>query len=97
VLAEIGGINQLHKGQVETGRLRRADKRRTIPSILVETAFISNPDEEKRLTDDAYQDTMAAAIVAGIQALLRQKPAAGAEQRWRRACDFERAGERVSQ
>jgi hypothetical protein len=33
-----------------------------IPSILVETAFISNPEEEKRLNDDAYQDKMAEAI-----------------------------------
>jgi N-acetylmuramoyl-L-alanine amidase len=38
-----------------------------IPSILVETAFISNPDEEKRLNDDEYQDQLARAILDGIR------------------------------
>ena len=38
-----------------------------IPSILVETAFISNPKEERRLNDGAYQDKIARAIFAGIK------------------------------
>ena len=38
-----------------------------VPSILVETAFISNPHEERRLNDDAYQDKIARAIFAGIK------------------------------
>jgi len=45
-----------------------------IPSILVETAFISNPEEEKRLNDDAYQDQLAEAIVAGIKAYFAKHP-----------------------
>ena len=45
-----------------------------IPSILVETAFISNPDEEKRLKNDAYQDKMAEAIVAGIKRYFAKNP-----------------------
>ena len=45
-----------------------------IPSILVETAFISNPEEEKRLKDSAYQDKMAAAVFGGIKRYLAQNP-----------------------
>jgi len=45
-----------------------------IPSILVETAFISNPEEERRLTDDAYQDKMAAAILGGIKRYFAKNP-----------------------
>ncbi len=73
VLEEIGGINQLHKGQVEQAGFAVL-KAPDIPSILVETAFISNPEEEKRLTDDAYQDSMAAAIVSGIKRYFDKNP-----------------------
>ncbi len=73
VLEEIGGINQLHKGQVEQAGFAVL-KAPDIPSILVETAFISNPDEEKRLIDEAYQDTMATAIVAGIKRYFDKNP-----------------------
>jgi N-acetylmuramoyl-L-alanine amidase len=45
-----------------------------IPSILVETAFISNPEEEKRLKDSGYQDRMASAIMGGIKRYLAQNP-----------------------
>ncbi|MDP2108599.1 MAG: N-acetylmuramoyl-L-alanine amidase, partial [Rhodocyclaceae bacterium] len=45
-----------------------------IPSILVETAFISNPEEEKRLIDDAYQDKMAGALLVGIRRYFAQNP-----------------------
>jgi N-acetylmuramoyl-L-alanine amidase len=38
-----------------------------IPSVLVETAFISNPQEERRLNDEAYQDKMAMALMRGIR------------------------------
>jgi N-acetylmuramoyl-L-alanine amidase len=38
-----------------------------IPSILVETAFISNPDEEKKLASEAYQEKIARAILRGIK------------------------------
>jgi N-acetylmuramoyl-L-alanine amidase len=73
VLQEIGGINTLHKGQVEQAGFAVL-KAPDIPSILVETAFISNPEEEKRLTDDAYQDSMAAAIVNGIKRYFDKNP-----------------------
>ena len=73
VLDEIGGINQLHKPYVEQAGFAVL-KAPDIPSILVETAFISNPEEEKRLIDDAYQDKMAAAIVNGIKRYFERNP-----------------------
>ena len=45
-----------------------------IPSILVETAFISNPEEERRLNDDAYQDKMAEAILSGMRKYFAKNP-----------------------
>ncbi len=45
-----------------------------IPSILVETAFISNPEEEARLNDEAYQDRMAEAIVRGLKRYFAKNP-----------------------
>jgi N-acetylmuramoyl-L-alanine amidase len=73
VLEQLGEINELHKPHVEQAGFAVL-KAPDIPSILVETAFISNPDEEKRLTDDAYQDKMAAAIVAGIKGYFDKNP-----------------------
>ncbi|MBI5329045.1 MAG: N-acetylmuramoyl-L-alanine amidase [Betaproteobacteria bacterium] len=73
VLDELGGINQLHKGQVEQAGFAVL-KAPDIPSILVETAFISNPEEEKRLNDDDYQAQLAEAIVAGIKRYLEKNP-----------------------
>jgi N-acetylmuramoyl-L-alanine amidase len=45
-----------------------------VPSILVETAFISNPEEEKRLNDEPYQDQLARAILAGIKRYFAKNP-----------------------
>ena len=45
-----------------------------IPSILVETAFISNPEEEKRLTSDSYQEQMADAVFTGIKRYFAKNP-----------------------
>ena len=73
VLHEIGGINRLHKGEVEQAGFAVL-KAPDIPSILIETAFISNPDEEKRLNDDAYQDRLADAVVRGIRAYFAKNP-----------------------
>ncbi len=65
VLKEIGTINTLHKPRVEQAGFAVL-KAPDIPSILIETAFISNPEEEKRLNDPAYQEKMVDAIVAGV-------------------------------
>jgi N-acetylmuramoyl-L-alanine amidase len=73
VLGQIGGINALHKGQVEQAGFAVL-KAPDIPSILVETAFISNPEEERRLNDDAYQEQMAAAILKGIKQYFAKNP-----------------------
>ncbi|WP_277187105.1 N-acetylmuramoyl-L-alanine amidase [Caballeronia sp. BR00000012568055] len=73
VLNEIGGINKLHKGSVEQAGFAVL-KAPDIPSILVETAFISNPDEETRLNDDAYRDKMANAILKGIKRYFAANP-----------------------
>jgi N-acetylmuramoyl-L-alanine amidase len=73
VLNEIGEVNTLHKNEVEQAGFAVL-KAPDIPSILVETAFISNPDEEKRLTDEAYQDKLASAILTGIKAYFDKHP-----------------------
>jgi len=73
VLNEIGGINKLHKGSVEQAGFAVL-KAPDIPSILVETAFISNPDEERRLNDDAYREKMADAIMTGIKRYFAANP-----------------------
>jgi N-acetylmuramoyl-L-alanine amidase len=73
VLRELERVNQLHKPRVEQAGfavLRAPD----IPSILVETAFISNPEEERRLKDESYQQRLASAIFAGIKRHFRAHP-----------------------
>jgi N-acetylmuramoyl-L-alanine amidase len=75
VLAELGDINTLHKAHVEQAGFAVL-KAPDIPSILVETAFISNPEEERRLNDDAYQDKMAEAIMRGIRRYFDDNPPA---------------------
>lgn len=73
VLSELGDINTLHKAHVEQAGFAVL-KAPDIPSILVETAFISNPEEERRLNDDAYQDKMADAILRGIKRYFEDNP-----------------------
>lgn len=74
VLSELGDINDLHRGQVEQAGFAVL-KSPDIPSILVETAFISNPSEERRLNDEAYQMKIANAILSGIKRYFAQNPA----------------------
>ena len=73
VLAELGTITTLHKPRVEQASFAVL-KAPDIPSILVETAFISNPREEQRLNDRAYQDRMARAILAGMKRYIAKHP-----------------------
>jgi N-acetylmuramoyl-L-alanine amidase len=73
VLTELGDVNPLHKERVEQAGFAVL-KAPDIPSILVETAFISNPEEEKRLKDSAYQDKIAGAVLGGIKRYLSQNP-----------------------
>jgi N-acetylmuramoyl-L-alanine amidase len=73
VLNELGEVNDLHKARVEQAGFAVL-KSPDIPSILVETAFISNPQEEKRLKDGDYQDRIAGAVLGGIKRYLAQNP-----------------------
>ncbi len=74
VLGYIGEINKLHKNHVEQAGFAVL-KSPDIPSILVETAFISNPEEERKLNDDAYQEKMADSILSGIKKYFAANPA----------------------
>jgi len=74
VLTELGGINELHRGRVEQAGFAVL-KSPDIPSILIETAFISNPGEERRLNDKGYQMKLANAILGGIKRYFAQNPA----------------------
>ena len=73
ILGEIGGINRLHRGAVEQAGFAVL-KAPDIPSVLIETAFISNPEEEAKLLDENYQNQMADAIVKGINRYFSKKP-----------------------
>lgn len=73
MLNEIGSLNRLHKGSVEQAAFAVL-KAPDIPSILVETAFISNPQEEQRLIDDNYQVKMATALHNGIKRYFVKNP-----------------------
>lgn len=73
VLNEMGGINRLHKGSVEQAAFAVL-KAPDIPSILVETAFISNPEEEAKLNNDAHQENIANAILNGVKKYFAKNP-----------------------
>jgi N-acetylmuramoyl-L-alanine amidase len=66
-------VGKLHKPQVEQAGFAVL-KAPDIPSVLVETAFISNPEEERRLNDDAYQQRMVQAILKGIKRYFAANP-----------------------
>ncbi len=74
VLGYIGEINKLHKHHVEQAGFAVL-KSPDIPSILVETAFISNPEEEKKLNDSDYQDKLVLSILSGIKKYFSSNPA----------------------
>ena len=73
MLGEIGRIGKLHKGRVEQAGFAVL-KAPDIPSVLVEAAFISNPEEEAKLNSDAYQDQVADALMRGIEAYFSKNP-----------------------
>jgi N-acetylmuramoyl-L-alanine amidase len=73
LLGEIGNVGRLHKPRVEQAGFAVL-KAPDIPSVLVETAFISNPEEESRLRSDAYQEQLADAIMRGINRYFAKNP-----------------------
>ena len=83
ILQQIEGVARLHKKQVEQAGfvvLKSPD----VPSLLVETGFISNPQEADRLATPAYQDKMARAIRRGIQTWFARQPPPGTLLAWQR-------------
>lgn len=74
VLGHLGSINTLHKRAVEQAGFAVL-KSPDIPSILVETAFISNVEEERKLNDEEYQDKLAGAVLSGIKKYFASNPA----------------------
>ena len=76
VLAALGRLGPTHRGYVERANfvvLRSPD----VPSILVETAFISNPDEERKLRDSAHQKRLAEAVMGGVKSYFESTPPQG--------------------
>ena len=73
VIKEIGDLGKLHKGHVEQAGFAVL-KAPDIPSVLVETAFISNPSEEEKLRSEAYQDQLADAVMRGIKRYFARNP-----------------------
>jgi N-acetylmuramoyl-L-alanine amidase len=73
LLGEIGTVGKLHKAKVEQAGFAVL-KAPDIPSVLVETAFISNPEEEAKLRSDAYQEQLADALMRGIQRYFAKNP-----------------------
>ena len=73
ILREIGSIGRLHKPKVEQAGFAVL-KAPDIPSVLVETAFISNPSEEAKLADPQYQNDIADALVRGLQKYFERNP-----------------------
>ena len=69
-------MGKTHKHEIERANfvvLRSPD----VPSMLVETAFISNPDEERRLNDPAQQSQLARAVLSGVTAYFSRQPPPG--------------------
>jgi N-acetylmuramoyl-L-alanine amidase len=73
VLGQIGKVGKLHKARVEQAGFAVL-KAPDIPSILVETAFISNPEEESKLRDPGYQSKLVDALVSGIARYFARNP-----------------------
>ena len=76
LLSELRKVGKVHKRRVERAAfvvLKAPD----IPSILVETAFISNPLEERRLRQPRHQDALASALASGIRRYFERRPPPG--------------------
>ena len=73
LLGEMGRVGKLHKGSVEQASFAVL-KAPDIPSVLVEAAFISNPEEEKKLITEDYQNQIADALMRGISAYFGKNP-----------------------
>jgi N-acetylmuramoyl-L-alanine amidase len=73
MLGEIGNVGKLHKPRVEQAGFAVL-KAPDIPSVLVEAAFISNPEEEAKLNSERYQVQLAEALMRGIEGYFAKNP-----------------------
>jgi len=73
LLRQIGGVGRLHKPRVEQAGFAVL-KAPDIPSVLVETAFISNPEEEEKLRSENYQQKLTDALMRGILQYFSRNP-----------------------
>ena len=73
MITEIGSMAKLHKGGVEQASFAVL-KAPDIPSVLIETAFISHPEEEQKLRDPEYQDQLTSAILRGLAKYFAKNP-----------------------
>lgn len=81
VLKEIGAITRLHSKRVESANfavLRSAD----VPSLLIETGFITNPEEARKLNTLSHRTNLAKAIFRGIDAYFQDRPPVGSYLAW---------------
>jgi N-acetylmuramoyl-L-alanine amidase len=76
VLRDLRHVNTLHKNRVEQAAFRVL-KSPDVPSILIETAFISNPAEERKLRSSRHQESLAKAILGGVRSYFRTNPPPG--------------------
>jgi N-acetylmuramoyl-L-alanine amidase len=76
VLGGLRGVGQVHKVRVEQAGFRVL-KAPDVPSMLVETAFISNPAEERKLRSSSHQNELAKAVMSGIRAYFEHNPPPG--------------------
>lgn len=83
VLDQLGQVNRLHKSRVEQAGFMVL-KSPDIPSLLIETGFISNPDEERRLRDASHQQSVARAIFGGLRDHFRRNPPPASLLAWQR-------------
>jgi N-acetylmuramoyl-L-alanine amidase len=83
VLSNLGRITPLHKRRVEQAGFMVL-KSPDIPSILVETGFISNPNEARKLASSSHQQVLARSIQAGVRQFFQQNPPPGTYLAWMR-------------
>ncbi|MGM0544239.1 MAG: N-acetylmuramoyl-L-alanine amidase [Pseudomonadota bacterium] len=83
VLDQLGRVNRLHKSRVEQAGFMVL-KSPDIPSLLIETGFISNPDEERRLRDPVHQQGVAEAIFSGLKSHFERYPPPASLLAWQR-------------
>jgi|UniRef100_A0A931D611 N-acetylmuramoyl-L-alanine amidase len=83
VLSNMGGITPLHKRRVEQAGFMVL-KSPDIPSILVETGFISNPNEAKKLHSASHQQALARSITSGVKQFFHENPPPGSYVAWLR-------------